>query len=95
MPVEFRYPFNKTSILNIQIPDGYSISELPKNFKIMLSDSSSTFTCISINDKNLIQIKSTFMADRIFYPVEMYSELREFYANISKFFSGQIVIAKN
>lgn len=93
-PVEFYFPVNETSTFNLQLPPGYKINELPKSFKVTLPDSAASFTFITTSTDNQIQLKSILTLNKLFFPVEEYTEVHEFFATISKKFSEQIVINK-
>lgn len=93
-PVEFYFPVNDISTFNLKLPSGYKINELPKSIKVTLPDSAASFTFISTSTDNQIQLKSVLTLNKLFYPVEEYTEVRDFFAAISKKFSEQIVINK-
>lgn len=93
-PVEFIYPVNDISTFNLKLPPGYKINELPKSIKVTLPDSAASFTFITTSTDDQIQLKSVLTLNKLFFPVEEYNEVRDFFAVISKKFSEQIVINK-
>lgn len=93
-PIEFIFPVNDISTFNLKLPNGYKINELPKSIKVTLPDSAASFTFISTSTDNQIQLKTILTLNKLFYPVEEYTEVRDFFAAISKKFSEQIVINK-
>ena len=93
-PVEFIFPINDISTFNLKIPSGYKINEIPKSIKVTLPDSAASFTFITTSTDDQIQLKSVLTINKLFFPVEEYTEVRDFFAAISKKFSEQIVINK-
>ena len=93
-PVEFTFPINDISTFNLKIPSGYKINEMPKSIKVTLPDSAASFTFITTSTDDQIQLKSVLTINKLFFPAEEYTEVRDFFAAISKKFSEQIVINK-
>jgi hypothetical protein len=91
-PVEFLFTENKTSLFSITVPTKYAIVQTPHSTKIRLPDNSAAFTFIATAENNIIQIKSVLEINRLSYLAEEYPEIKEFFANISKTFSEQIVL---
>lgn len=94
LPVEFRYPINKTYNMNLILPAGFKISSLPKNIKITLPDNGVAFTFLAQGENNVVQLKSTFNITRTKYEIDEYDQVKELFSNISKVFSQQIVLEK-
>lgn len=93
-PVEMPYRLRETIIVNMEIPKGYKIDELPKSVKINLNDNAGSYEYIVISDANSLQVKSKLNILKANFPVDDYENLREFYSYIVKKQAEQIVFKK-
>jgi hypothetical protein len=93
-PVEYSVPYSVTYIANITLPDEYSVKELPKSFKINLTNNKAVFIhSIRLTGKKLQVVTSFNINDVLFLPAE-YENLKEFYNIAIKAQSEQIVMEK-
>jgi hypothetical protein len=93
-PVDYPALIEQNFYLNFTIPDGYKIEELPKPMRIKTEDGGIKFEYnISAND-NKVQLISKFSLGRVFFKVEEYKMLRDFYAQIVAKQEEQIVLKK-
>lgn len=92
LPIEFQFPMSTSSIVNIQLPSGYKLTEMPKSTRIKLSDDSAIFTLLTSSENNKISLKSTLLISEYSYSANRYSEIKNFFSNISKIYAQQIII---
>jgi hypothetical protein len=93
-PVEMDYPFEETYTLNLEIPEGYEVAELPKSTRVKLNDTEGAFQYMISQSGNDISLQCrTQVNTAIFYPNE-YQTLRDFYGFIMKKLEEQIVFKK-
>jgi hypothetical protein len=83
-PVEFPYVLSKTYELNMEIPVGYEIEELPKSQKMVLNEADGSFEYIIQVSANTIKLKTTLNLSRAIYEPDDYNSLRDFYAAVIK-----------
>ena len=93
-PVEMAYPMDETYILNMDVPDGYNVEELPKSIKITFNSTEGFFEYLAQNGEGHIQLRSRIKLDRTAYSPDEYKILRDFFAVIVKKQNEQIVFKK-
>ena len=57
-PVDFRYPYEESTVLVVQVPKGYIFEELPKEEYYVVSDESAEFQFKVFNTTKIFQVKS-------------------------------------
>jgi len=94
-PVDYTYPHESTYILNLSIPEGYTVDKIPESAKVSLPNSKGGFLYSVSNTGNKIQITYKFnINDPIILSTE-YKQLKEFYDHIIKKHSEMIILKKN
>jgi hypothetical protein len=93
-PVDFAVPINEKNILNITVPDGYQVDELPTEIKLSLPENAATFIYLARKVGSNIQVSSTLKITRTKYLPEEYQLLKEFYKNVISKYGEQIVLKK-
>lgn len=92
--VEMPAATSETYILNMEIPKGYVVDELPKSVRSKLNEDEGLFEYIISNKNGLIQLKCVFQLNKANYLAEDYDSLREFFGLMVKKQSEQIVFKK-
>jgi len=93
-PVEMPYTTDETYILNMEIPNGYTVDELPKSVKVAFNETEGFFEYIIAKDDNNVQLRSRVKLKRANFSPDDYGTLRDFFAFIVKKQSEQIVFKK-
>lgn len=93
-PVEMPHAIDHTYILNMQLPKGYIVDELPKSTKVALNGDEGLFEYLISSDGNGIQMRVRMRLNKANFGPEDYSSLRDFYGYIVKKESEQIVLKK-
>ena len=93
-PVEMPFRTQEVIVVNMEIPKGYKVDELPKSLRISYNENQGFFDYIISADKETIQLKCKVKFNNATYPPEDYESLREFYSQIVKKQSEQIVFKK-
>lgn len=93
-PVEMPYTFNDIYTLNMDIPKGYKIDELPKSVRIKLNEDEGMFEYLISAEESKIQMRCKLEIKRTFFPNEDYQTLRDFFGYIVKKEAEQIVFKK-
>jgi hypothetical protein len=94
-PIEFETPIDKTVILNLTIPEGYSVASLPQSITIKLPGNNGVFMYEPVSVGNKVSLTSKFGISGLTYSVEEYATLKEFYNQIIKKESEPIILMKN
>ncbi len=94
-PVEMPYTFDKTYTLQMEVPPGYVVDELPKSLIVKLNaeDEGMFEHRISQSGQN-ISMRSRIRLNRAYFLPEEYAMLREFYNLIVTKQAEQIVFKK-
>ncbi len=93
-PVEMPYPTNETIVLYMEIPKGYKVDEIPKSVRVKYNDGDGMFEYIIQADEIAVQLRCTINLNRANFDPEEYQSLRDFYTQIVKKQSEQIVFKK-
>lgn len=78
-PVDFDYPFSKDLAMNLNLPEGYSVSSLPEPLTISLPDDAGNFYYSLSDAGGVIQVVVRFNLKNNTIPVHFYPSLKEFY----------------
>jgi len=93
-PVEMPYVMDDTYILNMQIPDGYEVDELPKSARVALNGDQGMFEYLIANQGNTIQLRCHLKLKKANFSPDDYSTLRDFFGYVVKKESETIVLKK-
>jgi hypothetical protein len=94
-PIELPNMKDVNYILNLEIPTGYAVDELPKSERHLLGENDGLFEYLILQKGSQIQFKYTLKINRTNFDVEDYKSLRTFYTIILKKQSEQIVFKKS
>jgi len=83
-PVEMPAPVDKLYVLNMEIPAGYTVEEMPASAKFVFNGNEGSFEYRIQKDDMGIQLRSRLKMDRAVFRPEEYNELREFFAQVVK-----------
>lgn len=93
-PVEMPFTTSETIILDMEVPKGYVVDELPKSIRASLLENDGKFEYIIIHKDNKIQLRSRIIVSKSTFANDEYEILREFWALIVKKHAEQIVFKK-
>lgn len=94
MDIDFSYPKSYVIVGSYVIPDDYVISELPKNTKMILPDTTIILTRISQNDGNVVSFRFTLDFKASGYTAESYPYIKEFFKKMYDILDERIVVKK-
>jgi Domain of Unknown Function with PDB structure (DUF3858)/Transglutaminase-like superfamily len=93
-PVEIPYLIDDTYILNMDIPVGYRVEDIPKSARINFNGNVGLFEYLIQKGETTLQLRVHLRLNKAFFDVEEYNTLRDFFSNIVKKESEQIVFQK-
>lgn len=93
-PVEMPYQIHKTFILDMEIPKGYKVDEIPKSTRMKLNDNDGMFEYLVSANNGRIQLRSKLAMNKATFAPDDYETLREFFGHIVKKQAEQIVFKK-
>jgi hypothetical protein len=94
-PVEMPYIINETYNLQMEVPSGYVVDELPKQAVVKFNEEEDAFFEYRISQSgNIISLRSRLVTKKSFFQPDEYEVLREFFNMIVKKHNEQIVFKK-
>jgi hypothetical protein len=94
-PVEMPYKINETYVLNMEVPKGYKVDELPKSTKVKLNENEGYFEYIIANTGGKqIQLRCRLTFNKANFTPNDYQTLRDFFTYVVKKENEQIVFKK-
>jgi Domain of Unknown Function with PDB structure (DUF3858)/Transglutaminase-like superfamily len=93
-PVEIPYQLDETYILNMDIPVGYQIDEIPQSVRVKYNENEGFFEYIIQKGETNLQMRVRLKLNKALFQVEEYKSLRDFFSNVVKKESEQIVFKK-
>lgn len=94
LPVEFSYPETYNIRCSLEVPEGYTVEELPRN--IAMSSCENRIRCryIAQTTGRLIQFNFSYTLARIVYPATEFPDLNTFMGMVTELSNSQIVLKK-
>jgi Domain of Unknown Function with PDB structure (DUF3858)/Transglutaminase-like superfamily len=93
-PVEIPYKIDEIYLLNMDIPSGYQVDELPKSVRVAYNEKEGLFEYLIQKGDGNLQMRVHLKLNKAFFPVDEYSTLRDFFAFVVKKENEQIVFKK-
>lgn len=93
-PVDFNYPLEYIYAASFEIPDNYTIEELPETLSIALPDKGGKYSYTLSATGNTINLTSQLKINKYLFLPQEYGGLKEFYNLIVDKMAGQIVLKK-
>lgn len=93
-PIEMPYTFDETYLLTMEIPQNYTVEEIPKSAKVSFNDGEGFFEYIINKSADHILLRSRVVMNKANFSAEDYNSLRDFFGYVVKKHSEQIVLKK-
>jgi hypothetical protein len=93
-PIDFGCPQQATYVLNLKIPEGYIVDELPSSISLQIPNNGGSFFFKCEQVDNVISVQSRFNIKQVSFKAEDGKMLREFYAQIIRKQAELIVLKK-
>ncbi len=93
-PVDYPHLMRHLYILNLTIPDGYAVDELPEALSIALPNDGGTYRFAIAQRGNVLQINSQLNISKTRFYAQEYATLRTFYQQMIDKQREQIVLVK-
>jgi hypothetical protein len=92
--VDFSYPMDYSTTVNLTLPEGYTVDELPKPIVIQLSNSGGEYRRLLQLEGNQLSVVSRLRINYALFGVETYKELRAFFDQVVTVSEEQVVLKK-
>lgn len=94
-PINFDYYLNYMQVVNIHIPQGYAVEEMPQSEKIVLGDNNEVSLLYQIAQRgNLISMRYQFITKSLLLLPKDYEHVQDFFARLVLKNSEQVVLKK-
>jgi hypothetical protein len=93
-PVEMPFAVNTLYVLQMEIPSGYVIEDLPKPMRVRLNEGDGSYEYGFAANGQILQFRSRLILKKTFFQPEEYQSLRDFYAMVVKKQSEVVVLKK-
>ena len=94
-PVDFTYPTKRTYEININIPEGYTVEELPRNVRFNMPGRGGSFVCnYAVNDDNTIEVSVEYELSKALYTADEYQRVKNFFSRMVEEQARLIVLKK-
>jgi hypothetical protein len=93
-PIEIPYLTKEIISVDIEIPKGYEVEEIPKSVRFFLNENEGVFEYLSVKKPDRIQLRCTLQLKKSVFPQDDYDSLREFFAFAIQKQGEQIVLKK-
>jgi hypothetical protein len=94
-PIEMAYVSDDLYVFTVQIPDGYTVEELPKSVRATLNGHDGTFEYLIGAQEGMIQLRCRLKLNKANFSPDDYGSLRDFYTLVVKKEAEAIVLKKN
>ncbi len=92
--MEMPYKIDEIYLLNMDIPSGYQVDELPNSVRVAYNENEGLFEYLIQKGDGHLQMRVHLKLNKAFFPVDEYTTLRDFFAFVVKKESEQIVFKK-
>ncbi|MFY8003231.1 MAG: DUF3857 domain-containing protein, partial [Chitinophagaceae bacterium] len=93
-PVEMLHKINETFVLNMDIPKGYMVEEMPKSTRVFFNENEGMFEYILRKSGTSLQLRCVLKLEKAIFPPDDYQSLRDFFGFVVKKQAEQIVFKK-
>lgn len=95
LPIEFSYPMVYSIRCSLELPEGYTIEEMPKNVNIFAYEKGASCKYIAQAVGKYIQFSFQHSIERIVYLPSEFEHLNSFFGMVADLSNSQFVIRKN
>lgn len=94
-PIDFTYPQQERYIVNIAIPEGYTVTSKPEDVRLALENNMGSFIFRIVNqDTKMLQVMVDFKINQAIIPVQAYGSIKELYKKIVEKETEKVVLSK-
>ncbi|MGH1339849.1 MAG: DUF3857 domain-containing protein [Aureispira sp.] len=93
-PVEIPYPFSEQFVLNVDLPEGYIVEELPESAKVVLPNKGGSFLYMVKQNGQRLQIIRKIKINQLQFNTEEYTDIKTFFDLIIEKSEEQVVLKK-
>ncbi len=93
-PIDFIIPYTDKYLVNIKLPEGYSVESLPTSMALEFNDANVKFTYLIKQNGGFLQLKVELdIVNPLILPKD-YKDFKDFYSKIVEKQAEQVVLTK-
>jgi Domain of Unknown Function with PDB structure (DUF3857) len=93
-PIDFSNPLKDHFVLNLTIPEGYTVEDLPKSIRMRLPNEGGSFQYVSAVNGSMIQLEIKIQINQLHFEPEEYKTVQDFFNLIAAKSGEQVVLKK-
>jgi hypothetical protein len=93
-PVDFFNPIAEQFVVNIKIPEGYKVVEMPPSLNTALPNGDIRFQYLISEQMGAISLRMKLDINKTYYTVESYAQVKSLFESISNTLSAKILLKK-
>ena len=93
-PIDYGYPMKNRYIVNIDIPEGYTVESVPENTVYTLGENTGNFKYVISQTGNKLQLSVEFSINQSLVAANDYANLKKFYELMIAKESEKVVLSK-
>jgi hypothetical protein len=93
-PVDLAYKRSYSYTLQLKVPPGYEVQELPRDKRISLASGGGSYIRGYQDINGVVMLQSRFVMNRVVFQPRQYPELRELYDQMVAAHAEQIVLRR-
>ena len=93
-PVDFAIPKSTSYMLNLRLPEGFTLEELPENTLVTIPNNAAKFIYNAKEVNGLVQVYCQIRINKTIFSPDEYEGLKVFYLHITEKLNEQIVLKK-
>lgn len=96
LPIDFIVPRQENLVVNIHLPEGYELTEIPKSNNLAIEGKKAMYK-YSVNESipGKIQLSSELNIDDPFFSAKEYQAIQEFFSELDIIQSSQLILKKD
>lgn len=94
LPLEMPYPEQLTLMTSLQIPEGYTVEELPESVQIQTPDGKCVCVYKIVFENGKIQVAYIFKSDKLLYLPTEYQDVKSFWEQVAEKNNQMLVLKK-
>jgi hypothetical protein len=94
LPIEMPYAEQENTSVQLTIPEGYRVEELPKSINIMTEDHQGSCRYFIVQQGNKVLLTFGFKFDNLFYAASQYSSVKRFWELVAEKDNELLVLKK-
>ncbi len=93
-PVDLNYPRDFSATITVQLPQGFSVPQLPESVKLTSVEGAATFTYLANSTGKMLTFRASMKINRHIFTELEYKDLRSFFSEVVKKLNTPVELSK-